>query len=64
MGDTIRLDIMKLYPYVLLNDKYYWNVYPVNLKTFDVNSMEMNKELKVIIDENTISEQILLQDYQ
>ena len=54
MGDTVRMDIMKLYPYTLPDDKYYWNVYPVNLKTFDANSMEMNKELKVIIDENTI----------
>jgi len=51
MGDTVRLDITKLYPLALPDDKYYWNLHPMFQNTFDINTLKMDKELTVVIDE-------------
>ncbi len=54
MGDTVRLDITKLYPLALPDDKYYWNLHPMFQNTFDINTLKMDKELTIVIDEKTL----------
>ena len=62
MGDTVKLNIKKLYPYSLSDDSYYWlpaSKYPsVSTKeAMETLKIEEDSVLTIIIDEKTIQNQ-------